>query len=123
MLIDPQKNLSIFFGPAITSPPADEYLEEGKPHRIGELEFRVLHIPGHSPGGVCLYRDNTAIVGDAVFNGSIGRTDFPGGSLESLLGNIKNKILALGDKVKIYPGHGPPTTVAQERKFNPFLRE
>lgn len=121
MLTDPQKNLSIYFGPAIDSPPADSFLEEGNMHRIGELEFKILHVPGHSRGSVCLAKDGSAIVGDTVFSGSIGRTDFPGGSFDILTDNIKSKIFTLGDATELFPGHGPPTTVGRERLHNPFL--
>ena len=121
MLTDPTKNLSIYFGPAVKSPPADGYLDEGELHYIGELAFKILHVPGHSLGSVCLVRDNTAIVGDTVFAGSIGRTDFPNGSYDLLIDGIKNKILTLGDDFSLIPGHGPPTTVREEKASNPFL--
>ena len=121
MLTDPAKNLSTYFGPAVKSPPADGYLEEGKLHIIGELEFKILHVPGHSLGSVCLVFDRTAIVGDTVFAGSIGRTDFPNGSYDLLIEGIKNKILTLGDDCSLIPGHGLPTTVRQEKATNPFL--
>ncbi|NQS97140.1 MAG: MBL fold metallo-hydrolase [candidate division Zixibacteria bacterium] len=123
MLTNPEKNLSVFFGEAVDSPPADGYLEEGRPHRIGELAFRIIHIPGHSSGSVCLAADNLAIVGDVLFAGSIGRTDFPGGSFDELVGGIRAKLFPLGDSTEILPGHGPPTTIGDERKHNPFLRE
>jgi glyoxylase-like metal-dependent hydrolase (beta-lactamase superfamily II) len=121
MLTDPQKNLSIYFGPAIVSPPAEGFLEEDAIHSLGELEFEILHIPGHSSGSVCLFLDRTALVGDVLFAGSIGRTDFPGGSYDLLIAGIKTKLFPLGDKVEIYPGHGPLSTIGRERRHNPFL--
>ena len=121
MLTSPRGNMSVFFGVPVDSPAADNFLEEGDTHVLGKLEFQVLHVPGHSPGSVCLVIDNIAIVGDTLFNGSIGRTDFPGGSLEQLTDNIHRKIFALDDSTKILPGHGPATTVGRERRHNPFL--
>ena len=119
----PNKNLSVYFGSAIDSPPADGFLEEGKIHKVGNLEFKVLHVPGHSAGSACLVKDKIAIVGDTVFNGSIGRTDFPDGDYDQLIGNIKSKLLTLSDDTELLPGHGPATTVGYEKRYNPFLRE
>ncbi len=121
MLTVPRENLSVFFGPAVDSPPADGYFEESKIHRVGELEFRVIHLPGHSPGSVCLARDNMVFAGDTLFAGSIGRTDFPRGSYDTLIGGIKSKLYALGDSTQVFPGHGPVTTIGRERLHNPFL--
>ncbi len=123
MLTDPAKNLSIYFGPAVLSPPPDGFLDESIPHYVGELKFKILHIPGHSPGSVCLVHNKHAIVGDTLFAGSIGRTDFPGGSHKLLIAGINRKIITLGDDVALLPGHGLPTTVKQERMHNPFLQE
>jgi len=122
MLTDSAKNLSVYFWHEILSPPADGFLEEGKSHRLGEIEFTVLHVPGHSPGSVCLTANDIVIAGDTIFAGSIGRTDFPGGSYDLLVQGIKEKIFVLGDNYRILPGHGPATTVGQERRSNPFLR-
>ena len=121
-LTTPNSNLSIYFGQAIDSPPADGYLEEGKIHKVGNLEFQILHVPGHSKGSACLVKDKIAIVGDTVFNGSIGRTDFPDGSYDQLISNIKSKLLTLSDDTELLPGHGPSTTVGYEKRYNPFLR-
>jgi hydroxyacylglutathione hydrolase len=90
---------------------------------VGELEFKVLHCPGHTPGHVVLYvpKEKVVFVGDVLFAGSIGRTDLPGGSTEQLLNSIKNKLLTLDDDVKVYSGHGPVTTIGEERLTNPFL--
>jgi len=104
-------------------PPVDEYWTDGQKYSVGELEFEVLHCPGHTPGHVVLYEptERKVFVGDVLFAGSIGRTDLPGGSTEQLLTSIKNKLLTLGDEVEVYSGHGPITTIGEERLTNPFL--
>jgi len=104
-------------------PPVERYWEDGETYRVGELEFRVLHCPGHTPGHVVLFEPNErkVFVGDCLFAGSIGRTDLRGGSTGRLLDSITNKILPLGDDVVVYSGHGPETTVGRERLTNPFL--
>ena len=109
--------------PVESSPKASRMLEEGDVVEVGNIKMRVLHIPGHSPGGICLVIEGTnkVIVGDALFRLSIGRTDFPGGSFEALISGIKEKLLPLGDDFEAYPGHGPPTTMGYEKKYNPFL--
>jgi hydroxyacylglutathione hydrolase len=104
------------------SPPADAFIAEGDEVTFGEVNLNVLETPGHSPGGVTLHTDNVAFVGDTIFAGSIGRTDLPGGSHSTLIKSIKEKILPLGDETVLYSGHGPETTVAQEKLHNPFLR-
>jgi glyoxylase-like metal-dependent hydrolase (beta-lactamase superfamily II) len=121
MLTDPYENLSLYYGPVIVSPPADAFLEEGKVHHIGNLEFKILHIPGHSRGSVCLVSDNQALVGDTLFAGSIGRTDFPHGSYELLVTGIRRKLFTLPPKTEVYPGHGESTTIEIERRENPFF--
>ncbi len=113
---------SLYFGfRATPSPPPDRFLEEGDEVRVGGIRLRVLHTPGHSPGGICLVTDGTAFVGDTLFAGSIGRTDLPGGSAETLLTSIRERLLTLPDDTVIYPGHGPATTIGHERRHNPFL--
>jgi glyoxylase-like metal-dependent hydrolase (beta-lactamase superfamily II) len=102
-------------------PPPDRLLNEGDEVVMGGERMRVLHTPGHTPGGICLYREGVALVGDALFAGSIGRTDLPGGSTEVLLASIRTKLLSLPDDTVVYPGHGPPTTIGAERAHNPFL--
>ena len=106
-----------------TPPPVDHNWTDGEKYRAGELEFEVLHCPGHTPGHVVLYerREKAVFVGDVLFAGSIGRTDLPGGSTEQLLNSIKTKLLTLDDDVKVYSGHGPVTTIGEERLTNPFL--
>ena len=104
-------------------PPVDEYWTDGQKYAVGDLEFEVLHCPGHTPGHVVLYERNErkVFVGDVLFAGSVGRTDLPGGSTEQLLDSIKNKLLTLDDDVTVYSGHGPLTTIGEERLTNPFL--
>ncbi len=103
------------------SPPPDRYLREGDIITFGDISLKVLNTPGHSPGGISLVTDKIVFVGDTLFAGSIGRTDFPGGDYEGLLRNVRKKIFTLGDDVVVYPGHGPKTTVGRERKTNPFF--
>jgi glyoxylase-like metal-dependent hydrolase (beta-lactamase superfamily II) len=103
------------------SPPPDRYLGEGDIIPFGDISLKVLHTPGHSPGGISLVTDKIVFVGDTLFAGSIGRTDFPGGDYEGLRRNVRNKIFTLGEDVVVYPGHGPKTTVGRERKTNPFF--
>jgi glyoxylase-like metal-dependent hydrolase (beta-lactamase superfamily II) len=102
----------------------DHWLEEGDTVTIGGAEFAVLHCPGHSPGSVVFFSSQLrfAFMGDVLFNGSVGRTDLPGGSHEALIEAIRTKILPLGDDVSFLPGHGPGSTVGHERMTNPFLR-
>ena len=88
---------------------------------IGGLTWEVLHIPGHSLGSVCFVGPGVVLGGDVLFQGSIGRTDLPGGSFERLIQSINDELLALGDETVVYPGHGPPTTIGVERRTNPFL--
>lgn len=102
----------------------NSYLEDGDVIRIGDGELKVLHVPGHSPGSVALYdeKDGFVITGDALFNGSIGRTDLPGGDFATLITSIKDKLLTLPDDTVVYPGHGPATTIGAEKRYNQFLR-
>jgi glyoxylase-like metal-dependent hydrolase (beta-lactamase superfamily II) len=110
------------FGLGAAEPPeVDQFVAEGDRITVGELEFEVLHTPGHSPGSVTYVHPGHAFAGDVLFAGSIGRTDLPGGSYEQLIQTIRTKLLPLGDETVIYPGHGPKTTVGQERRTNPFL--
>ena len=103
------------------SPPPDRYVEEGDLISFGDITLKVLHTPGHSGGGISLLTDKMIFVGDTLFAGSIGRTDFPGGDHESLIQNVREKIFPLGEDIVIYPGHGPKTTVGREKRTNPFF--
>ncbi len=104
------------------SPPLDRELADGDLVEIGEsVSLKVLSTPGHSLGSISLAGDGVAFVGDLIFSGSIGRTDFPGGDYETLISSVKEKIFPLGDDVVLYSGHGPATTVGRERATNPFF--
>ncbi|MDP8240259.1 MAG: MBL fold metallo-hydrolase [Candidatus Hatepunaea meridiana] len=122
MLIDAKVNMSANYGIPVTSPPADVLLEEGDKINVGDGVLKVFHTPGHSPGSVILIGDGFVIVGDLLFADSIGRTDFPGGSIELLLSMVREKVFTLGDNYLVLPGHGQETTVGYEKKNNPFLR-
>ena len=102
---------------------ADIDLKDGDVIRIGNGSLRVLHTPGHSQGGICLYdaTDDFLISGDTLFAGSVGRTDLPGGDMSQLISGIKEKLLTLPPQTVVYPGHGPATTIAREKASNPFL--
>lgn len=106
-----------------TPPPVERRWQDGEIYEVGELQFKVLHCPGHTPGHVVLFEPNErkVFVGDCLFAGSVGRTDLPGGSTRQLMDSIHEKILTLGDDVVVYSGHGPDTTIGRERRTNPFL--
>ena len=103
----------------------DKTLEDGDEIQIGKLTAKVIHSPGHSPGSVCFYFANESppriIVGDVLFKGSIGRTDLPGGSYGTIMETLKNVFLPLPGETIVYSGHGPETTIEEEKRFNPFL--
>jgi hydroxyacylglutathione hydrolase len=121
MLIDSRKNFSDMLAEPVTSPPADRLLEGGDLIRVGDLELKVVHTPGHSPGGISLIGDGMVFTGDTLFAGSIGRWDFPGASYNLLLASVRNKLLVLDDETIVYPGHGPSTTIGAEKRHNPFF--
>lgn len=102
--------------------PPEQLVREGDEVRVGSLAFRVLHTPGHSPGGMCLLHDRIVFVGDTLFQGGIGRTDLPGGDYGTLMRSIRDKLLTLPDDTIVYPGHGDPTTIGEEKQLNPFLQ-
>ncbi len=104
------------------APQVDRELTHGETFRIGEHAFKVLHTPGHTPGGVCFHSGEIVIVGDTLFQGSIGRTDLPGGSYPQLIQSIQEQLLPLSDWTQVLSGHGPVTTVGFERAHNPFLQ-
>jgi hydroxyacylglutathione hydrolase len=100
----------------------DGYLDEGQEIKVGGYSLKVIHTPGHSPGGVCFHTAGAVFTGDTLFAGSIGRTDFSGGSHSALLSGVVKKIFPLGDDLRIYPGHGLAGTIGRERMTNPFFR-
>ncbi|MEX2280991.1 MAG: MBL fold metallo-hydrolase [Gemmatimonadota bacterium] len=112
------------FGMAVDPlPPIEQTLTHGQRLKFGALHFSVRHTPGHSPGHIILVveKPDLAFVGDVVFQGSIGRSDLPGGNHQTLMRSIRQQVLTLPDATRLYCGHGPPTTVAHERETNPFL--
>jgi hydroxyacylglutathione hydrolase len=107
--------------PALRFPP-DRTLQEGVEIQVGTYTLSVIHTPGHSPGGVCFIAPGAVFTGDTLFAGSVGRTDFPAGSHEDLVAGVRRKIFPLGDDLRIYPGHGPPSTIGHEKRTNPFFQ-
>lgn len=105
-------------------PEADEFLEEGDMLDAGMAGFKIFHVPGHSPGSIVLVSETSShvFVGDVLFQGSIGRTDLPGGDYDTLISGIKEKLMTLPPETVVFPGHGPQTTIGLEKENNPFLR-
>ncbi len=102
---------------------ADRTIKEGDRIKFGRHVLEVLHTPGHTRGGISLVTDKMIFVGDMLFSGSVGRTDLPGGSFQELMASIKNKLLTKADDCLVYPGHGPASTIGEEKRHNPFLDE
>ena len=127
MLTDPARNLSSLFGPGIQSPPATRTVEGGEECAVPGIRLRIVHTPGHTPGGICVVAgDASAPVvfsGDTLFAGSVGRVDLPGGSWEQQMLSIEERLLPLPAATRVLPGHGPATDLATERARNPFLLE
>jgi len=121
MLTDPKLNLSYYSGRGMALSPAEILLEDNQVLKIGEMEVKVLHTPGHTPGGICLLTKDGLISGDTLFSTSIGRTDFPNGDLNLLLKNIREKLMVLDDNLPVYPGHEEFTSIGREKKYNPYL--
>ena len=121
---DPRANLSAMSGFPVTCAPPDRLLRDGETLKLGESEWRVLHTPGHSPGGIGLYcaAAGTLIAGDTLFAGSVGRSDFPGSDPETLARSIRTRLYTLPEETAVYPGHGPATTIGEEKRGNPFVR-
>ncbi|HBV88977.1 MBL fold metallo-hydrolase [Desulfosporosinus sp.] len=121
MLTDGRKNLSSYFGPGLALNKADLLLSDGQELIVGNQRIKVIATPGHSPGSVCFLCSDGLISGDTLFAGSIGRTDFPGGSMNQLLDGVKKKLLILPDDTRVFPGHGEETSIGEEKRDNPFL--
>ena len=127
VLEDPRLNLSGAMGVGIggqsISYHVDQWLSDGQTMRLAGLRFTVLHTPGHTPGGCCFYfaDEGVLISGDTLFAGSVGRTDFPEGSMSDLVRAIHEKLLILPDETEVLPGHGESTTIGEEKQYNPFL--
>ena len=125
-LTDPGLNLSAMGFGQLDSPPSDRELQDGDEISVGEIMLKVISTPGHTPGGICLLisrsdQPDVIITGDTLFAGGVGRTDFPGGSWNLLMESIRNRLLSFPDETIILPGHGPHSTIGEERKSNPFL--
>jgi glyoxylase-like metal-dependent hydrolase (beta-lactamase superfamily II) len=123
-LSNPVLNLSAMMGFEVTAPGPDRTIDDGESLDLSGTRWTVLHTPGHSPGGITLYHgpSATALVGDTLFAGSIGRFDFPGSDEATLVRTIRERLYALPDRTRVYPGHGPPTTIGVEKRSNPFVR-
>ena len=115
--------MGLMFGSSLRAPPKpDRFLKDGDVIEIGDLRFKVLYTPGHTPGGISLLSDGVVFCGDTLFNSGIGRTDLAGGDYGKLMDSIITKLMVLPDSTIVYPGHGPETTIGAEKKWNPFLR-
>ncbi|HWQ40457.1 MAG TPA: MBL fold metallo-hydrolase [Desulfosporosinus sp.] len=122
MLTDGKKNLSSYLGSEVVLQGADFLLQEGQELMVGNQRLSVISTPGHTPGGVCFLSNEGLFSGDTLFAGSIGRTDFPGGSMEQLLKGVKEKLLILPEDTLVFPGHGEETRIGAEKRDNPYLR-
>lgn len=122
-LLEGLKDQALFFDLNTSPvPDVDGFLQDGDVFKTGEMEFKVLHTPGHSPGSICLYAQGHVFVGDVLFKNSIGRTDLYGGNYDQLIASIQKKLLTLPDETVVHPGHGEDTTIGAEKRNNPFLR-
>jgi glyoxylase-like metal-dependent hydrolase (beta-lactamase superfamily II) len=124
MLTNAEGNLSSFAGVMIESPEADVQVKDGDIIDEAQIKLTVIHTPGHTPGGMSLLSQDEAIVfsGDTLFADSVGRSDFPGGSMPRLIKSIKTRLFVLPDETVVYPGHGPKTNIGHEKKHNPFVK-
>lgn len=120
-LKDTVKNLSSLMSMEKIAISPDLLLKDGDILKLGECNAEIIHTPGHTPGGICIKIDNHLFTGDTLFAGSIGRTDFEGGSYDAIISSIKNKLVKYPDETEVYPGHGPSSTIGREKKYNPFI--
>ena len=126
MLTSPTLNLSILAEVMVQARPAEVcFAAQQRYYEAAGMRFEIIHTPGHTPGGICLYCSDAGVLfcGDTLFAGSVGRSDFPGGDHALLIDRIKHKLLILPDTTRVYPGHGPSTTLRTEKRHNPFLLE
>lgn len=121
MLHDPRLNLSVLFGTNYVANVQEKTVSHGDTIKIGGEELQVIHTPGHTPGGACYYANGILLSGDTLFDGSIGRTDFPRGSMTDLLHYAKARLFTLPDDTRVYPGHGGATTIEREKRYNPYI--
>lgn len=124
LLKNGKTNLSVFIMHRVITMEADEYVRDGQELTLSGIRLKVLRTPGHTPGGCCFYCEEAGCVfaGDTLFQGSVGRSDFPGGSMSELIRSVKEKLFLLPDDTKVYPGHGEETSIGYEKKYNPFVR-
>jgi glyoxylase-like metal-dependent hydrolase (beta-lactamase superfamily II) len=122
MIMDPRLNLSVMVDAPFISVPPDLILHQGDLLPFGDLEMRVLHTPGHTEGSICLILGEVLFSGDTLFRYSVGRTDLPGGSENKLRESIRSQLYTLPDRMRVYPGHGEPTTIGEEKRHNEFVR-
>lgn len=120
-LLDPRKNLSGAFLFPFVSPAASRILKDGDTIKLGTLTMEVIHTPGHTPGSISIVLNDVVFTGDTLFAGGVGRTDFEYGSEDALIKSIQKKLMPLAKDIKIYPGHGPESTIGEERDSNPFI--
>lgn len=118
---DPATTGGEIFGYRMSTAAPERVLRDGDTVEAGELSLRVIHTPGHTPGGICLLAEGELFAGDTLFAGSVGRTDFPGGDHAALVRSIAERLSALPDDTRVHPGHGPNTTIGRERRANPFF--
>ncbi len=123
LLKNGKTNLSVFIMRRVITMEADEYVRDGQELTLSGIRLKVLRTPGHTPGGCCFYCEEAGCVfaGDTLFQGSVGRSDFPGGSMSELVRSVKEKLFPLPDDTKVSPGHGEETTIAFEKQYNPFV--
>lgn len=123
MLLDAKTNLSVFINRSVFTLKADELLRDGQELTLAGISLKVLHTPGHTPGGCSYYCEEAGCVfsGDTLFQGSVGRSDFPGGSMSELVRSVKEKLFLLPDGTRVCPGHGEETTIGYEKSYNPFV--
>jgi len=122
MVRDGRKNLSSMMAMGSVEFEPDILLDENDVIEFGNIKCEVIHTPGHTPGGITLRIGDSLFTGDTLFAGSIGRTDFEGGSFDTIINSIKTKLMVFPDDTKVYPGHGPSTTIKMEKRYNPFIR-
>jgi hydroxyacylglutathione hydrolase len=123
LLTDIHRNLSFFMGIECIQQPPDILLEDGTQIKVGDYRGTILHSPGHTQGSICLLIETMIFSGDTLFQGSIGRTDLPGGNHGDLMDSIHEKLMKLPDDYTVFPGHGETTTIAREKENNPFLKK
>lgn len=122
MLIDGSKNLSTAMAMGSIEIEPDRLVKDGDIIKVGDLNIEIIHTPGHTLGGICIKIEDNLITGDTLFAGSIGRTDLLGGDYDTIIKSIKDKLMIYPDDTKVYPGHGPSSTIGKEKISNPFVR-